>query len=337
MTLSSNLHPARSSPHAQQLGSSSGIIYVLLLEQDKLYIGYSARPIGERFIEHFNNNGAEWTKKYHARQVMYFKNGTTSDEDELTLEMMCKYGWWNVRGGRWCRVDMNSCPKELLKRQGIQYPPIIKIGVSTALNSTPLKEIGANNCFRCGRFGHIASNCYAKTTADGKYYIDDDDNGDDYFEDEAATNICFRCGRSGHIASECYAKTTADGKYDIYDYEESAITSCFRCGRSGHSALDCYAKITANEKKNSKRQRDSDTISCYRCGRPGHISTDCYATSSIDRNNSLSRSPACVHRLPTTFQSLNSSFGTCFRCGREGHMASNCYASYDSKGFSLRY
>ncbi|KAI8898539.1 hypothetical protein BC833DRAFT_589460, partial [Globomyces pollinis-pini] len=30
------------------------MIYVLLLQENKFYVGYSERPIGERFIEHFN-------------------------------------------------------------------------------------------------------------------------------------------------------------------------------------------------------------------------------------------------------------------------------------------
>ncbi|SPQ96707.1 unnamed protein product (mitochondrion) [Plasmodiophora brassicae] len=81
------------------------MIYALLLEQNKIYVGYSARPVGERFIEHFNANG---------------------EENELTLEMMEKYGWYNVRGGCWCKIDMDKCPPALLKHKGLKTPVELK-------------------------------------------------------------------------------------------------------------------------------------------------------------------------------------------------------------------
>ena len=37
------------------------MIYVLLLEENKFYVGYSERAVGERFIEHFNYQGSKWT------------------------------------------------------------------------------------------------------------------------------------------------------------------------------------------------------------------------------------------------------------------------------------
>jgi hypothetical protein len=45
----------------------------------------------------------------------------------MTLAMMEKYGWWNVRGGHWTKVEMQSCPQALLedtpntKKIGIMY------------------------------------------------------------------------------------------------------------------------------------------------------------------------------------------------------------------------
>ena len=44
-------------------------------------------------------------------------------------------------------------------------------------------------CFRCGRYGHWESECYASTRS---------------------YDACFRCGRTSHWASECYASTRID-------------------------------------------------------------------------------------------------------------------------------
>ena len=73
------------------------------------------------------------------------------------------------------------------------------------------------SCYRCGRRGHFASECYAKTSV----------------KSSEESEKCFRCGRTGHFASECYAKTSV---------KSSESEKCFRCGRRGHFANECYAK-----------------------------------------------------------------------------------------------
>jgi predicted GIY-YIG superfamily endonuclease len=77
-----------------------GKVYVLQLECNKYYIGYTERQRDERFLEHFQNNGSKWTKKYKPLDVLKIISGTLQDEDEITLQYMKKYGWWNVRGGK---------------------------------------------------------------------------------------------------------------------------------------------------------------------------------------------------------------------------------------------
>lgn len=62
------------------------------------------------------------------------------------------------------------------------------------------EEQNDNICFTCGRLGHYASECYAKTDINGNK-IDDDDV------------CCFKCGRPGHYATNCYARTDINGNY----------------------------------------------------------------------------------------------------------------------------
>ena len=45
---------------------------------------------------------------------MEYKEGTKEDETRVTLEYMTKYGWWNVRGGPYCQVEMTNPPKALM-------------------------------------------------------------------------------------------------------------------------------------------------------------------------------------------------------------------------------
>jgi predicted GIY-YIG superfamily endonuclease len=145
-----------------------GFIYILQLEKDKFYVGYTERKDGERFKEHFSGNGSVWTKTYKPIQVVEWRKGTLSDEDTVTLECMRKYGWWNVRGGRWCDVNMTKPPEELFKLKPIGFiqKAFTFIGNVLSYVDSPEEE-KKGVCFRCGRHGHWVRQCYAKTHVNG--------------------------------------------------------------------------------------------------------------------------------------------------------------------------
>ncbi|ARF11873.1 hypothetical protein Klosneuvirus_3_8 [Klosneuvirus KNV1] len=205
------------------------MIYVLLLEKDKWYVGYTDRKDGERFTEHFTGNGSKWTQLYKPVQVMEWRKGTLEDENTVTLEFMEKYGWWNVRGGSYCNVEMSKPPKQLTPKlpksitttTKMKTPNIAKIQVKppeSPINTT--KRIFKNgywrtikvttpktnkniantdelNCSRCGNDGHTQEKCYAKKD------INDDDIDDecDYNIDSESLSeelewICSGCNKS---------------------------------------------------------------------------------------------------------------------------------------------
>lgn len=75
-----------------------------------------------------------------------------------------------------------------------------------------------NGCYRCGRTGHYASSCYARTNVMGEYIDESDEEESDeediyehVYEDEDEV-VCFRCGRKGHYVSACYARTRINGR-----------------------------------------------------------------------------------------------------------------------------
>ena len=123
-------------------------VYVLNLQQSKLYIGETERLYG-RLIEHMADCGSEWTRRYEPRfvqslynvenDVLYRKYSeeilqgdeyidvnyirycikvskadSRNLENDLTLTLMKKYGnFWNrIRGGVYCRIDIENNPSQ---------------------------------------------------------------------------------------------------------------------------------------------------------------------------------------------------------------------------------
>lgn len=149
----------------------SSYIYILQLEKGKYYVGYTERKDGERFNEHFSGKGSAWTKLYKPVQVTEWRPGTLADENHVTLETMDKFGWWNVRGGKWCSVNMETPPTELFKSATVTtFTKMVGL-LSYMLNDKKPTFMGAEKklvCYRCGRNTHFANTCYAKTHLNGK-------------------------------------------------------------------------------------------------------------------------------------------------------------------------
>lgn len=172
-------------------------IYILRLQGGKYYIGKSENP-EKRFEEHKNGHGSSWTKKYKPIEILKIISKVSDfEEDKVTKEYMDKYGINNVRGGTYVSIELDEIQVETLKRE----------------------LWGAKNkCTTCGRSGHFAKGCYAKTDIYGdEIYESDseDESSDEEYEIHSTYRkqnvVCFRCGREGHYATTCYASRHVKG------------------------------------------------------------------------------------------------------------------------------
>lgn len=90
--------------------------YVLLLQKGKMYCG-SSDNIYTRLLDHSlgTPSAALWVKEHGPieRVVEIARNCGRDDETYKTLEYMSLFGWENVRGAGWCKVDMRAPPAAL--------------------------------------------------------------------------------------------------------------------------------------------------------------------------------------------------------------------------------
>jgi len=90
--------------------------YVLSLKNNKYYVGLSSQ-INKRITNHFKNRTTNWIKKYPVINVKCIINNCSKVfENDLTLYLMNIYGWQNIRGGAWTKVNMTK-PPDLIRNE----------------------------------------------------------------------------------------------------------------------------------------------------------------------------------------------------------------------------
>jgi predicted GIY-YIG superfamily endonuclease len=85
-------------------------LYVIKCEDDCFYVGIT-QSAKRRLLQHELGSAAAWTQEHPPIDVVQIRGVGTHDrqiaervENRLTLEMMARYGWRQVRGGYFCNV-----------------------------------------------------------------------------------------------------------------------------------------------------------------------------------------------------------------------------------------
>jgi hypothetical protein len=90
--------------------------YVLLLQEGKFYVG-NTDNIYQRLLDHklMTPSSSLWVKHHGPveRVVEVARNSAKDDELYKTLQYMSQFGWQNVRGSSYCKVQMFSPPDAL--------------------------------------------------------------------------------------------------------------------------------------------------------------------------------------------------------------------------------
>jgi hypothetical protein len=122
-------------------------IYVLELEQNKLYVGKTQKPlsrIGDHLIASIHEDitgcsGAAWTTMYKPKRIFrVIASYDEFDEDLYTLRYMKEKGIDNVRGGSFCELNLTND------------------NVSTI---SKMISGSGDKCYFCGESDHYINNC----------------------------------------------------------------------------------------------------------------------------------------------------------------------------------
>lgn len=236
-------------------------VYLLRLEHNRWYVGWTRKPVDVRIDEHARGvYSAHWLKLHPFVELVHSGPGDEKDEQSLTVAMMREYGWRNVRGGKFTRPDLAQCPAELWSpavSEGKGSSPShslldaflqAALAASEALVPTPDVDMpsrvprkrklesgrAVTECYQCGRAGHRVDTC-----PDTK---------------------CGNCGGGGHYGSAC-----------------PLPRACFHCQSTDHRVDACPAKAASCYycKGKGHWQQRCPRARCSACKQLGHMETVC--------------------------------------------------------------
>ena len=86
--------------------------YILELEDDCIYVGTTLN-LNQRLSQHWDGEGSNWTAAHKPRNLIEVVFDVDDNwENDTTLALMYALGSDKVRGGSWCRLELQSDPTE---------------------------------------------------------------------------------------------------------------------------------------------------------------------------------------------------------------------------------
>ena len=227
-------------------------VYVLECEGGYYYVGRTGDS-EKRLKQHFLGKGAKWTRKHKPRRIVnYLRNVKKSDEKKIAERMIKKHGASKVRGGPYIKTKKTQAEVSALKKKA----------------GTEAKAKRKVTCGRCGRPGHIRTNCRNKTTVDGV----------------AITS------KSWIYRPKPKPKRKGEGKKVVGRTKKKDGTVIKVHPDGSKTVIKPEREMTAEDaERRNTRHRMLKNVICARCKRIGHESKNCTAKTILRPTGPLSR------------------------------------------------
>ena len=182
-------------------------------------------------------------------------------------------------------------------------------------------------CFRCGRKGHFATTCFARSHVNGESLTSEDDDDDDNSSESGYSS----CDPEPRTKRARYARATHGGVY-VLQYNRDM----YYVGKSS----DVGQRIQQHERGEGAACLDGSTTPLHAvppltCGDAGDL-------EAWERNETLERmrrfgigkvrgwlfvsKQLSMAQGAEAFRQVCERFDLCRRCGRESHLANTCVA-----------